>query len=81
MEKIRNMEDTKNLIKDSMELLEGCNVNEKEMDAMNKDIEFLQNEYKTNKRYFRYKQGRCTVDDVIKTVFEFAWRASKRYHS
>ena len=75
------MEDTKNLIKETMEFLERCNALEKEMDVMNKDIEFLQNEYKTNKRYFRYEPGRCTVYDVIKTVFEFAWQASKRYHS
>lgn len=75
------MEDTEKLIKESMELLESCKAFEKEMDVMNKDIEFLQNEYKTNKRYFRVEPGRCTIDDVIKTVFEFAWQSSKCYHS
>ena len=74
------MEDIGKLLKDSTILFD-CKTFEKERNTMNKDIEFLQNQYKTNKRYFRYEPGRCTVDDVIKTVFEFAWQASKRYHS
>lgn len=68
------------VIADAMEVLESCKQFEKEMTAMSKDIEFLQNEYKTNKKYFRQEPGRCTIDDVIKTVFEFAWQASKNYH-
>lgn len=64
----------------AQELLDSCKKFEKEMAEMNNNIEFLLNEYKTNKKYFRQEPGRCTVDDVIKTVFEFAWTASKNYH-
>lgn len=59
------------------ELLESCRRLHAEM---NQDIEFLMNEYKTNKKYFRQEPGRCTINDVIKTVFEFAWQKSKIYY-
>ena len=61
-------------------VLESAQKTKLEFDEMSKNIEFLQNEYKTNKKYFRPELGRCTVDDVIKTVFEFAWAASKNYN-
>ena len=48
---------------------------------MKNGVEFLINEYHTNKRYFRLEPGRCTTEDVIKTVFEFAWSASRNYMS
>lgn len=74
-------EPTELLIAESMKLLESCKRLDKEMTEMNKDIEFLLNEYKTNKKYFRQEPGRCTVEDVIKTVYEFAWASSRNYHS
>lgn len=69
------------LIEEAMKLLDSCKRFDAEMTEMNNDIEFLLNEYKTNKKYFRQEPGRCTVEDVIKTVFEFAWAASKNYHT
>lgn len=72
---------TEILIAESMKLLESCKRLDKEMAEMNKDIDFLLNEYKTNKRYFRQEPGRCTVEDVIKTVYEFAWASSRNYHT
>lgn len=72
---------TKYLLTESMELLESCKNFDKEMAEMNKDIDFLLNEYKTNKRYFRQEPGRCTIEDVIKTVYEFAWASSRNYHT
>lgn len=53
----------------------------KELEEMKKGVEFLISEYHTNKRYFRLEPGRCTTEDVIKTVFEFAWSASRNYMS
>ena len=57
-------------------LLENCNNLSAEIDEMKEDIEFLTNEWKTNKRYFRNEPGQTTTEDVIKRVYEFAW--SKR---
>lgn len=67
-------------ISESQKLLESCKRLEAEISKMDDDIKFLLNEYKTNKRYFRQEPGRCTVEDVIKTVYEFAWAASRNYH-
>lgn len=67
-------------ISESQKLLESCKRLEAEMSKMDDDIKFLLNEYKTNKKYFRQEPGRCTVEDVIKTVYEFAWASSKNYH-
>lgn len=58
-------------------LLKHCDALDKETKAMNDGVDFLLNEYKTNKRYFRLESGRVTIEDVIKTCFEFGW-ASKR---
>lgn len=57
-------------------ILENCNELNAELDEMKEDIEFLRNEWKTNKRYFRDEPGQTTTEDVIKRVYEFAW--SKR---
>jgi len=63
---------TKNLIKSSQDLLD-------ELQAMNEGISFLQNEYKTNKKYFRLEPGKTTIEDVIKTAFEQGWQSHKLY--
>lgn len=71
------MEDVDKIMAECKQLLKNCEVLDKEMKAMNEGVEFLLNEYKTNKRYFRLEPGRVTIEDVIKTCFEFGW-ASKR---
>ena len=63
---------TQKIIRQADSLLE-------ELKEMKNGVEFLINEYHTNKRYFRLEPGRCTTEDIIKTVFEFAWSASRNY--
>lgn len=65
---------TKEVLKQSEELLN-------ELKEMNRGVEFLIDKYRTNKRYFRLEPGRCTTEDVIKTVFEFAWGACRNFTS
>lgn len=63
------------------QLLDTCNNIEREMDAMKKGIDFLINEYRTNKRYFREEPGReTTIEDVIKTCFEFGWASCNNFN-
>lgn len=50
-----------------------------EVREMQKGIDFLKNEYKTNTFYFS-DDGEPSMDDVIKTVFEYAWGKSIEYH-
>jgi hypothetical protein len=56
--------------------LEECNREDK---AMQDGMDFLLNEWKTNKRYFREESGNVTTEDVIKTTFQFAWAAKRCY--
>lgn len=70
-------QENKELILDIKQLLENCRELDKAIQEQERCVKFLINEYKTNKHYFRDKPGRVTVEDVIKTCFEFGW-ASKR---
>lgn len=70
-------EEIDKILEESKQLLENCKNLEKETSAMKEGVDFLINEYKTNKKYFRLEPGRTTIEDVIKTCFEFGW-ASKR---
>lgn len=65
------------IIEDTKKLLQNCEELVREMKATKEGVDFLINEYKTNKRYFRVEPGKVTIEDVIKTCFEFGW-ASKR---
>lgn len=67
------------LISDSQEMIKQADSFLEELGEMKRGVEFLINEYHTNKRYFRLEPGRCTTEDVIKTVFEYAWSASRNY--
>ena len=67
----------KDLIIDCKKLLQNCEELNKELEEMKHGVDFLINEYKTNKHYFRVEPGKVTIEDVIKTCFEFGW-ASKR---
>ena len=67
------------LISSTQEIINQSNGLLEELKEIERGVEFLINEYHTNKRYFRLEPGRCTTEDVIKTVFEFAWSASKNY--
>ena len=64
------------LMMDCEKLLQNCKELEMEMKAIKEGVDFLINEYKTNKRYFRAEPGKVTIEDIIKTCFESGW-ASK----
>ena len=66
-------------MKDARKLLDNCNNLDREIDAMKHGVDFLINEYNTNKRYFRETPGRVTIDDVIKTCFEFGWSSKRQF--
>lgn len=51
----------------------------KELEEQKRLKEFLLNEYRTNKRWFRDDPGRVTVEDVIKRCFEFGWASKVQF--
>ena len=69
------------LISSTQKIINQSNGLLEELKEIERGVGFLINEYHTNKRYFRLEPGRCTTEDVIKTVFEFAWSASRNYMS
>ncbi len=71
------MENIDKILENCEKLLKNCEEANKEMEESKKCVDFLINEYKTNKHYFRTEPGKVTIEDVIKTCFEFGW-ASKR---
>ena len=60
-------------------LLNNCRELTAEMDAMKHGEEFLINEYKTNKRWFRDEPGKVTTEDIIKTAFAFGWASHRQF--
>lgn len=60
-------------------LLKNCRNLEAEIEEMNRCKEFLINEYKTNKRWFREEPGNVTIEDVIKASFEFGWSSRRNF--
>ncbi len=74
---MENKSDMKDLEKECRDLLSSCDSLDKELKEQHRCVEFLLNEYKTNKKWFRDLPGRVTIEDVIKAAFEFGW-ASKR---
>ena len=74
---MENDKDIQSIISDADNFIKILEDGKKEDKAMKDGIDFLINEWKTNKRWFRDDSGRVTTEDVIKRVFNFAW-ASKR---
>ncbi len=72
-------EELDSLMKECRQLLDNCDAICKENEEMKRGIDFLINEYHTNKRYFRVEPGRVTIEDVIKTCFEFGWASKSNY--
>ena len=63
-------------------LLADCDEFDKEFKFQQEQIEFLINEWKTNKHYFAPNDDdyhEVTVEDVIKSVFYFAWGSKGNY--
>ena len=73
------MEDIETIIADTEALLESCKKLDAELDEMNRCKQFLLDEYKTNKRWFRLEPGKTTIEDVIKTCFEFGWTSHNQF--
>lgn len=78
MEEVKK-EGIEDVIADVNTLLKNCDSIFKEMDFTKKEIDFLINEWNTNKRYFREEPGKVTTEDVIRTVFNFAWASCRNY--
>lgn len=72
-------EDIQKIMEETEVLLKNCKQFDRELDAMRHGRDFLLNEYKTNKRYFRENPGRVTIEDVIKTCFEFGWTSKSQF--
>lgn len=76
MNKVENIDE---LLKDCENLLKNCKQFDNELNARKEGIEFLINEYKTNKKWFREEPGKVTIEDVIKTCFDFGWSSKTQF--
>ena len=74
---------TEEKINDSLDkinsLIESSNDLFDEIKEMDDCKNFLLNEYKTNKRWFREEPGKVTIEDIIKASFDFGWFSKKDY--
>lgn len=59
-------------------ILNICNNTLKEMEKMKSCVDFLIQEFKNNKHYFE-EDGNPTIEDVIKTAFEFGWASCNNF--
>lgn len=67
------------IMADCEKLLEHCREFDKELKAEKEGLDFLLNEYRTNKRWFRDEPGRVTTEDIIKRCFEFGWASKSNF--
>ncbi len=74
-------ESVEEIIANCERLLKNCKELDRELDHQQDDINFLLNEWRTNKRYFRDQPGRVTTEDVIKTVYHFAWGSRNNFEA
>lgn len=66
-------------MQDIKDLLSNCDNLSKELDERKRCLDFLINEYRTNKRWFRDKPGRVTIEDVITACFDFGWSSHRNF--
>jgi len=66
-------------IKDIQTVLDNAKKLQAELDERNRCLEFLFNEYKTNKRWFREEPGKVTAEDIIKAAFDFGWSSRHNF--
>lgn len=74
-------ESIEDIIADCEQLLKNSKELAKELEYQQDRIDFLLNEWKTNKRYFREEPGHVTTEDVIKRVFYFAWGSKNNFEA
>ena len=72
-------DDVRKILDDAKQLADNCGNFLKELEEMRKGRDFLLEQYRTNKRWFRQEPGRVTVEDVIKMAFEFGWTSKEQY--
>jgi hypothetical protein len=72
-------EDIQKILDDAEKFADNCENGLKELDAMKEGKQFLLDQYKTNKHWFREEPGRVTVEDVIKMAFEFGWSSKRQF--
>lgn len=73
------MENINDIISNIDSLIKSSNSLLEEIKEMDRCKEFLLNEYKTNKRWFREEPGRVTIEDIIKASFDFGWSSRRNY--
>lgn len=72
-------ESVDDIISNAKTLLENCHQLDNELAEMKNNVDFLINEYRTNKRWFKPEGGRVTTEDVIKACFEFGWASRRNF--
>lgn len=72
-------EEQQSIIDECNQLLKDCNKLDREIEASKQGLDFLLNEYKTNKRWFREEPGKVTIEDIIKTCFQFGWASKSQF--
>ena len=70
---------TQEELKEIDDLLANCNALRREMDDQKKGIDFLLEQYRTDKRWFRDEPGKVTTENIIKTCFEFGWSSYRNF--
>lgn len=73
------VEQTQDIKTEIEQLISNCNTLIKEVEEQKRCTNFLIDKYKTNKRWFREDPGKVTIDDVIKTCFEFGWSSKRNF--
>ena len=70
---MNNNNELQDLVSDTQKLLENCNSVLREMDEMKRGVDFLINDYKTNKTYFCCCKdyNKPTIEDIIKTKLKY----------
>lgn len=76
MEEKENIND---ILAECEEILKNGDQLLKELEEQKRLTDFLLNEYRTNKRWFRDEPGRVTIEDVIKRCFEFGWASKNQF--
>ena len=72
-------EDIQKILDDAQQYVENGDNLLKELDAMKEGKQFLLDQYKNHKHWFREEPGRVTVEDVIKMAFEFGWTSKSQF--
>jgi len=71
--------DLDTVLNEAQNLFNHVNNLKDELNRMKDDEDFLINEYKINKKWFRDNPGKVTIEDVIKTCYEFGWAARHQF--